>query len=108
MRAAVLRHAVAAAAAATTGVNRLGSQCLQVDGHGRSGSKRSGGFGAARKQAKGAAASSKSSGDGKQTVEQLVKAEGAVVHGFVLYVVGEGIEKRKDDFAAEVAAMAKA
>ena len=46
-------------------------------------------------------------GDGKQTVEQLVKAEGAVVHGFVLYVVGEGIEKRKDDFAAEVAAMAK-
>jgi elongation factor Ts len=47
-------------------------------------------------------------GDGKQTVEQLVKAEGAVVHGFVLYVVGEGIEKRKDDFAAEVAAMAKA
>jgi len=47
-------------------------------------------------------------GDGKQTIEQLVKAEGAVVHGFVLYVVGEGIEKRKDDFAAEVAAMAKA
>jgi len=47
-------------------------------------------------------------GDGKQTVEQLVKAEGAAVHAFVLYVVGEGIEKKKDDFAAEVAAMAKA
>ena len=30
------------------------------------------------------------------------------VHGFVLYVVGEGIEKKKEDFAAEVAAMAKA
>jgi len=29
------------------------------------------------------------------------------VQGFELYVVGEGIEKRKDDFAAEVAAMAK-
>ena len=47
-------------------------------------------------------------GDGKQTVEQLVKASTATVHGFTLYVVGEGIEKKKDDFAAEVAAMAKA
>ena len=47
-------------------------------------------------------------GDGKGTVEQLVKGQGAVVNGFVLYVVGEGIEKKKDDFAAEVAAMAKA
>jgi len=47
-------------------------------------------------------------GDGKQTVGDLVKAQGAAVHGFVLYVVGEGIEKKKDDFAAEVAAMAKA
>jgi len=47
-------------------------------------------------------------GDGKQTVAQLVKEKGAVVNDFVLYVVGEGIEKRKDDFAAEVAAMAKA
>ena len=46
-------------------------------------------------------------GDGKQTVGQLVKAQGAVVNGFVLFVVGEGIEKKKDDFAAEVAAMAK-
>ncbi len=47
-------------------------------------------------------------GDGKETVEQLLKAKGAKVNGFTLYVVGEGIEKRKDDFAAEVAAMAKA
>ena len=43
----------------------------------------------------------------KQTVADLVKASGAKVHGFVLYVVGEGIEKRKDDFAAEVAAMTR-
>jgi elongation factor Ts len=43
-----------------------------------------------------------------QTVEQYLKAKGAAVRGFWLYVVGEGIEKRKDDFAAEVAAMAKA
>jgi elongation factor Ts len=47
-------------------------------------------------------------GDGKQSVEELVKAQGATVNGFELFVVGEGIEKRKDDFAAEVAAMAKA
>jgi elongation factor Ts len=47
-------------------------------------------------------------GDGKETVGQLVKGQGATVHAFALYVVGEGIEKKKDDFAAEVAAMAKA
>ncbi len=47
-------------------------------------------------------------GDGKQTVADLLKSKGATVNGFALYVVGEGIEKRKDDFAAEVAAMAKA
>jgi len=46
-------------------------------------------------------------GDGKQTVGQLLKANAATVHGFTLFVVGEGIEKKKDDFAAEVAAMAK-
>ena len=43
----------------------------------------------------------------KQTVGQLVQGQDARVNGFVLYVVGEGIEKRKDDFAAEVAAMAR-
>jgi len=47
-------------------------------------------------------------GDGKQTVADLLKSQGATVNDFVLYVVGEGIEKKKDDFAAEVAAMAKA
>ena len=47
-------------------------------------------------------------GDGKQTIEHLLKTHGATINGFALYVVGEGIEKKKDDFAAEVAAMAKA
>jgi elongation factor Ts len=46
--------------------------------------------------------------DGKQTIEQLLKAKGATVAGFTLYVVGEGIQKRVDDFAAEVAAQAAA
>src|SRR5947208_2888961 len=46
-------------------------------------------------------------GDGKQTVGDLVKAQGADINGFVLFVVGEGIEKRKDDFAGEVAAMTR-
>jgi len=40
----------------------------------------------------------------KQTVEQLLKSAGAKVSGFTLYVVGEGIEKKKEDFAAEVMA----
>jgi elongation factor Ts len=44
--------------------------------------------------------------DGKQTIEQLLKAKGASVNDFVLYVVGEGIEKKQSDFAAEVAAAA--
>jgi len=43
-----------------------------------------------------------------QTVEKYLKAKGGHVKSFALYVVGEGIEKKKDDFAAEVAAMAKA
>ncbi|HJW24183.1 MAG TPA: translation elongation factor Ts [Rhodocyclaceae bacterium] len=46
--------------------------------------------------------------DGKQTVEQLLKQKGASVAGFTLYVVGEGIEKKVSDFAAEVAAQAAA
>jgi elongation factor Ts len=44
----------------------------------------------------------------KQTVEQMLKAAGTTVTGFTLYVVGEGIEKRVDDFAAEVAAQVAA
>lgn len=43
-----------------------------------------------------------------QTVELYLQGLGATVRSFVLYVVGEGIEKKKDDFAADVAAMAKA
>jgi elongation factor Ts len=44
----------------------------------------------------------------KQTVEQMLKAAGTTVKAFTLYVVGEGIEKRTDDFAAEVAAQVAA
>jgi elongation factor Ts len=43
-----------------------------------------------------------------ETVDKHLKAHGATVKGFELFVVGEGIEKKKEDFAAEVAAMAKA
>ena len=44
----------------------------------------------------------------KQTVEQMLKAAATQVTGFTLYVVGEGIEKKVDDFAAEVAAQVAA
>jgi elongation factor Ts len=44
----------------------------------------------------------------KQTVEQMLKAANTSLKGFTLYVVGEGIEKRVDDFAAEVAAQVAA
>jgi len=46
--------------------------------------------------------------DDKVTIEQLLKSKGAKVEQFVLYVVGEGIEKKSSDFAAEVAAQAAA
>ena len=45
--------------------------------------------------------------DPDQSVEKYLKSKGAKVAGFELYVVGEGIERKKDDFAAEVAAMAR-
>jgi elongation factor Ts len=44
----------------------------------------------------------------KQTVEQMLKAANTKVASFTLYVVGEGIEKKVDDFAAEVAAQVAA
>jgi elongation factor Ts len=44
----------------------------------------------------------------KQTVEQMLKACGTTVKGFTMYIVGEGIEKKVDDFAAEVAAQVAA
>jgi elongation factor Ts len=46
--------------------------------------------------------------DDKLSIEQLLKGKGAKVEQFVLYVVGEGIEKKSSDFAAEVAAQAAA
>lgn len=44
----------------------------------------------------------------KQTVEQMLKSVGASVKAFTMFVVGEGIEKKQDDFAAEVAAQVAA
>jgi len=44
----------------------------------------------------------------KQTVEQMLKAQSTTIKAFTLYVVGEGIEKKVDDFAAEVAAQVAA
>lgn len=44
----------------------------------------------------------------KQTVEQMLKAANTTVKSFTMYVVGEGIEKKQDDFAAEVAAQVAA
>jgi elongation factor Ts len=42
--------------------------------------------------------------DGKQTVEAYLKSTNTAVTSFTMFVVGEGIEKKQDDFAAEVAA----
>jgi elongation factor Ts len=44
----------------------------------------------------------------KQTVEQMLKANNTTVKSFVMFIVGEGIEKKQDDFAAEVAAQVAA
>jgi len=44
----------------------------------------------------------------KQTVEQMLKSVNASVKSFTMFVVGEGIEKKQDDFAAEVAAQVAA
>lgn len=44
----------------------------------------------------------------KQTVEQMLKSTGTTVKAFTMYMVGEGIEKKVDDFAAEVAAQVAA
>ncbi|VVE24820.1 translation elongation factor Ts [Pandoraea terrigena] len=46
--------------------------------------------------------------DDKSTVEQMLKANNTTVKGFTMFVVGEGIEKKQDDFAAEVAAQVAA
>jgi elongation factor Ts len=44
----------------------------------------------------------------KQSVEQMLKAANTTIKGFTLYVVGEGIEKKVDNFADEVAAQVAA
>ncbi len=46
--------------------------------------------------------------DDKLTIEALLKSKGASINAFTLYVVGEGIEKKVSDFAAEVAEAAAA
>lgn len=46
--------------------------------------------------------------DDKKSVGELLKSNGATVSAFALFVVGEGLEKRSNDFAAEVAAQAAA
>lgn len=46
--------------------------------------------------------------DDKKSVGELLKSNGATVNAFALFVVGEGLEKRSNDFAAEVAAQAAA
>ena len=46
--------------------------------------------------------------DDYKSVGELLKSNGATVSAFALFVVGEGLEKRNDDFAAEVAAQAAA
>ncbi|OYY95957.1 MAG: translation elongation factor Ts [Hydrogenophilales bacterium 28-61-23] len=45
--------------------------------------------------------------DDKQAVEQVLKSKGSQCHGFTMFIVGEGIEKKVTDFAAEVAAASK-
>ena len=44
--------------------------------------------------------------DDKQTVEKMLAAKKAKLHAYAFFVVGEGLEKRADDFAAEVMAQA--
>ncbi|MGI4938926.1 MAG: translation elongation factor Ts, partial [Janthinobacterium lividum] len=44
----------------------------------------------------------------KQTVEQMLKASNTTIKSFTMFIVGEGIEKKQDDFAAEVAAQVAA
>jgi elongation factor Ts len=44
----------------------------------------------------------------KLSIEQMLKAANTTVKSFTMYVVGEGIEKKQDDFAAEVAAQVAA
>ena len=44
----------------------------------------------------------------KQTVEAMLKGANTSIKSFTMFIVGEGIEKKVDDFAAEVAAQVAA
>ena len=45
--------------------------------------------------------------DDKISIETLLKNNNATIHSFYIYIVGDGIEKKEEDFAAEVAAASK-
>jgi elongation factor Ts len=45
--------------------------------------------------------------DEKITIEKLLNNNNATIHSFYIYIVGDGIEKKEEDFAAEVAAVSK-
>jgi elongation factor Ts len=45
--------------------------------------------------------------DEKVTIETLLNNNNATIHSFYIYIVGDGIEKKEEDFAAEVAAVSK-
>jgi elongation factor Ts len=45
--------------------------------------------------------------DDKISIETLLKNNNATIHSFYIYIVGDGIEKKEEDFAAEVAAVSK-
>jgi len=45
--------------------------------------------------------------DEKVSIEKLLKNHNATIHSFYIYIVGDGIEKKEEDFAAEVAAVSK-
>jgi len=46
--------------------------------------------------------------DDKLSIQDLLNQNNATIHSFTMFTVGEGIEKKQDDFAAEVAAAANA
>ena len=46
--------------------------------------------------------------DDKLSIQDLLNQNKATIHSFTMFTVGEGIEKKQDDFAAEVAAAANA
>jgi len=45
--------------------------------------------------------------DEKVTIEKLLNNNNATIHSFYIYIVGDGIKKKEEDFAAEVAAVSK-